>query len=510
MVKKKKEKLSLGKTPQSTLAAAPQTVTQTIQQPIAQPKTPQSMLSAAPQTVAQPKTPQSVLNAAAQMATSNPQPPKPTVNTGAPSASPQYVIPDREPVFNTPAVPSGSYDSASAYAQLQGIQDPSEEYNRQLMDIYNTYVDREAFSYDPAQDALYRQYRDQYLTQGYDAMLDAMGQAAALTGGYGNTYAQGVGQQAYNGYLQKLGAVMPELYDLAYDRYQDEGQQILNQYSMMQGMADDAYGRYQDQLQNGWQHVQYQQGREDEEYDRQVQAEQTEYDRQQDEYDRQQAEEQQEYDRQQDEYDRQQAEEQQEYDRQQDEYDRQQAEEQNAYDREQDEYDRQQQEAETAYDRQQDAYDQLVDLIAAGHRPTPEELEAAGMTQEQADALLSFHGYSVGGSSDTPSYSGGTSGVSADNIRIIQQALGIDADGIWGPASTEASGGLTAWEAWDKLQNGTWGTNRAQKFFRDKGTREQWRARGVTDKEYDAMVKQWLATCGFQPAEIRWLKQMFK
>ena len=48
---------------------------------------------------------------------------------------------------------------------------------------------RKAFSYDLNADALYRQYRDQYIRQGRRAMEDTMGAAAGLTGGYGNSYA---------------------------------------------------------------------------------------------------------------------------------------------------------------------------------------------------------------------------------------------------------------------------------------------------------------------------------
>ena len=59
-----------------------------------------------------------------------------------------------------------------------------------------------------------------------------MGQAAAMTGGYGNSYAQSVGQQAYNAQLDKLNDVIPELYQLAYDKYANEGQDLYNKYSL--------------------------------------------------------------------------------------------------------------------------------------------------------------------------------------------------------------------------------------------------------------------------------------
>ena len=51
------------------------------------------------------------------------------------------------------------------------------------------YLNREDFQYDVNADALYQQYKDRYVELGKDAMEDTMGQAAALTGGYGSSYA---------------------------------------------------------------------------------------------------------------------------------------------------------------------------------------------------------------------------------------------------------------------------------------------------------------------------------
>lgn len=110
------------------------------------------------------------------------------------------------------------------------------------------YLNREAFSYDPTGDALYGQYRDQYIAGGQRAMEDTMGRAAALTGGYGNSYAQTVGQQTYQNYMQQLGDMVPELYQLAFEKYQKAGQELKDRYSLLQGQRDTAYGEYQDRL----------------------------------------------------------------------------------------------------------------------------------------------------------------------------------------------------------------------------------------------------------------------
>jgi hypothetical protein len=75
-----------------------------------------------------------------------------------------------------------------------------------------------------------------------------MGQAAAMTGGYGSSYAQTAGQQAYQGYLQGLNDKVPELYQLALNQYNAEGDAMLNNASLMAQMEDQDYGRHRDQL----------------------------------------------------------------------------------------------------------------------------------------------------------------------------------------------------------------------------------------------------------------------
>lgn len=121
----------------------------------------------------------------------------------------------------------------------------------QLHETISQILNRDKFSYDLNGDALYQQYKDQYVQQGKMAMMDTMGQAQAMTGGYGNSYAQSVGQQAYQGYLQQLNEVVPELYGMALDKYNQEGQDMYNQAALMAQMEDQDYGRYQDSM-NAW------------------------------------------------------------------------------------------------------------------------------------------------------------------------------------------------------------------------------------------------------------------
>lgn len=143
----------------------------------------------------------------------------------------------------------GAYQQAVAALNsvnsTRPVYDPS--YDAQLADIYNQIVGRDKFSYDINSDMLYDQYRQQYTELGRLAMKDTMGQAAGLTGGYGSSYAQSVGQQQYDAYLQRLNDVIPDLYDRAYGKYRDEGSDLMQQYAMLGDLRDSEYGRYQDE-----------------------------------------------------------------------------------------------------------------------------------------------------------------------------------------------------------------------------------------------------------------------
>ena len=121
----------------------------------------------------------------------------------------------------------------------------------QINGIIDRIMNREDFSYDVNSDALYQQYKDQYSTLGKLAMQDTMGQAAGLTGGYGSSYASTAGNQAYQSYLSQLNEVVPELYGMARDQYNQEGQDLYNQYGLLTDQENQDYGKWVDQY-NQW------------------------------------------------------------------------------------------------------------------------------------------------------------------------------------------------------------------------------------------------------------------
>jgi hypothetical protein len=160
---------------------------------------------------------------------------------------------------------------AERLAQLES-QKPGDwtggQYGQQMQEALDAIRKRKKFSYDLNGDALYQQYKDKYVQQGKQAMQDTMGQAAALTGGYASTYGQAVGQQQYDAYLQQLNDVVPELYQMAYQQYQDEGDRMQQQYGMLGDLADDEYSKYRDAYNQWLTERDYAQGNADTAYDR--------------------------------------------------------------------------------------------------------------------------------------------------------------------------------------------------------------------------------------------------
>lgn len=121
-------------------------------------------------------------------------------------------------------------------------------YGDQVKGLNEQIQNYKPFSYDLNGDMLYQQYKNQYINHGRQAMMDTMGQAAAMTGGYGNSYAQTVGQQTYQGYLNGLNDRIPELYQLAMNKYQNDYNMLRDRYDVANSAYNQEYGEYRDKV----------------------------------------------------------------------------------------------------------------------------------------------------------------------------------------------------------------------------------------------------------------------
>ncbi len=133
------------------------------------------------------------------------------------------------------------------YSAILGAQPGAyqSQYQPQIGQTMNNLIQQRPFQYDVNTDALYRNIKDNYIKQGRQAMMDTQGASAALTGGYGNSYGVQAGQQAYQNSLGNLSAQIPELYNLAYQRYLGNENSQRQNLAALQGLDESDYQRYQ-------------------------------------------------------------------------------------------------------------------------------------------------------------------------------------------------------------------------------------------------------------------------
>lgn len=160
-----------------------------------------------------------------------------------------------------------------------------------------------------------------------------------------------MGQQQYDAYLQKLNDNIPELYQLAANRYDQEGQDLLNQYNMASNAENAEYEKYRDALNDYWSNVNYLTGRADTAYE-------------------------------------------------------------NGSSNWYNSYNLGMQQDQLDYSKRQDAYSNLTNLIGnTGYSPTDAELSAAGMSRGEADAWRNAYAQQLAAASAKSS--GGSSGGSS-------------------------------------------------------------------------------------------------
>lgn len=295
----------------------------------------------------------------------------------------------------------------SDYTKLQG---------KMLDDILN----REEFSWSKETDPQWGSYKKSYLREGERATADALGKASAASGGRGSSYAVGAASQAGDYYAAKLNDVLPQLYQQAYDKYLKDYQMKLNDFQMVSGLEQTDYSRYLDSLgqyntDRSFALGQHQAGLSQLQSLLGAQQGQGELD----------------------------------YGKYLDKVSLEQARQQQA----------QQQQA-----QQQALLQAQVDaMLGVGARPSDDMVAGSGYSGEYIQAMAdawqreqaaqaALSGAGTGGGLR------GTGGLGYDNgdrtpeeIKRMQEALGVTADGYWGPATREAAKGKSADEVWNDM-----------------------------------------------------------
>lgn len=170
-----------------------------------------------------------------------------------------------------------SENVTAARAQMQQVLGAKpagfqSKYGAALDDVLQKIQNPDQFQYSFNNDEMFKYYADLYTQKGRQASADAMGQAAGLTGGYGNSYAQAVGNQAYEQYLLSLYDRGMDLQDRAYQRYRDQQGDNYSRLQALQSADATDYGRYRDDVGDWERERDYYTGRENTEYGRDYDA----------------------------------------------------------------------------------------------------------------------------------------------------------------------------------------------------------------------------------------------
>lgn len=145
---------------------------------------------------------------------------------------------------------SSAYNDAMNYTNglLQQLSSGKTSYSDKVDAMISQIQNREAFSYDVDKDTLFQQALASAMNSGQTAMQNTIGQASALTGGYGSSYATSAANQQYNAYIQDAYNNLPEYYQMALEAYQMEGEDMYNQLAML----SDADAKEYERLYNSW------------------------------------------------------------------------------------------------------------------------------------------------------------------------------------------------------------------------------------------------------------------
>lgn len=356
--------------------------------------------------------------------------------------------------------PEVSYPSFSAPSFDFDTSKPTFEsqYSSKIDEMLNNILSREEFSYDAETDPLFQQYKNQYNREGNRSMNDTLAAAASNAGGM-NSYAITAAQQANDYYAAQLGDKIPELYQLAYEMYLKDIDNQVRDLGLLNDMDDKQYNRYRDTM-SDWEN--------DRNFAYGMYTDDVAKGQWQQQFDSNNSHWQQEFDASTDQW-------QQEFDHTVSE---------DTLDRADKDKDR---EYVTDQETSNTAYAKAMEILEAGAMPTAEMLAEAGMTPEQAsdilaavqlerNAALGLGGNptsnptsnpgSDDGGKDTPKNPGGgydNGGLSTAQIKEMQKALGVTADGMWGSksqAAAKAKGwGSSASAAWKSYSSGAANTD---------------------------------------------------
>lgn len=121
-------------------------------------------------------------------------------------------------------------------------------YDDEMQKLINEMLNRDPFSYNPDTDPLNAAYQKAYTREGNRATADALGTAAAASGGIPSSYAVTAATQAGDYYAAQMADKIPELYEIAYNKYLNDYQMQQNNLSALANAEQMDYSKYLNEL----------------------------------------------------------------------------------------------------------------------------------------------------------------------------------------------------------------------------------------------------------------------
>ena len=122
------------------------------------------------------------------------------------------------------------------------------QYAKQQQALLDAIINRPDFSWSKETDPQWSSYKKSYLREGDRATANALGQAAAASGGRPSTAAVTAATQAGDYYATQLNDIIPTLYQQAYDQYLNEYNMSLQDLNAVNNQEQLDYAKYLDQL----------------------------------------------------------------------------------------------------------------------------------------------------------------------------------------------------------------------------------------------------------------------
>lgn len=118
------------------------------------------------------------------------------------------------------------------------------QYSEGINNLVKQVNNQQDFSYNPLEDSVYQSYANQYARLGQQANENTLANVATNTGGLASSYAVTAAAQAQNQYNQALADKIPELEQLAYERYNANRNYNLDALSALSALLQNDFNMF--------------------------------------------------------------------------------------------------------------------------------------------------------------------------------------------------------------------------------------------------------------------------